>query len=83
MQDATHLKSMLRRSRNYLKLDYKLHLARSSRIADHCITHALSDNAETKWAEACDHRHDLQYTSSVISNIVKKTFSILVAKIVT
>jgi hypothetical protein len=59
--DVVRLKSILHKSRNYLKLDYKLHITRSSRIADHCTNHALSDPKEKKWSENCDHQHDQLY----------------------
>jgi len=57
-QDIVQLKSILHQSRNYLKLDYKLHIARYSRIADHCANYGLSDPIEKKWSEDCDHDHD-------------------------
>ncbi len=60
LHDIVRLKSILHQSRNYLKLDYKLHITRFSRIADHCANHALSDPNEKKWSEICDHQHDQQ-----------------------
>ena len=54
------MKIVLHQSRNYIKLDYKLHISQHSRIADHCANYALSDPNEKKWSESSDHEHDLQ-----------------------
>jgi hypothetical protein len=59
--EVIRLKSILHKSRNHLKLDYKLHITRSSRIADHCANYALSDPKEKNWAKNCDHQHDQLY----------------------
>ncbi len=58
--DIAQLKTILHQSRNYIKLDYKLHIAQHSRIPDHCANYALSDPNEKKWSKNCDHVHDLQ-----------------------
>ncbi|CAF4740166.1 unnamed protein product, partial [Rotaria sp. Silwood2] len=41
--DSDRLIENLKRARFYLKSDYKVHVARSSNIADHCCVYALSD----------------------------------------
>ncbi len=46
--------------RNYLKLEYKLHVQLKSNVADHCMTHALSDSADSNLAESCGHEHNAQ-----------------------
>ena len=48
----------LKRARFYLKSDYKVHLTRSSNIADHCCIYALSDPKKGDFAQDCDHEHD-------------------------
>lgn len=55
------LKQALHDSRNYLKLDYRTHVSKSSRIADHCSTFGLSDAKNSAWREKCNHQHDEEY----------------------
>lgn len=50
----------LKEAKQYLKLDYKLHLKGASRIADHCMTFALSDPKDSDFKKACAHDHDLR-----------------------
>ncbi|CAF1494038.1 unnamed protein product [Didymodactylos carnosus] len=49
----------VKRGRMYLKTDYKVHVQKSSTIADHCINYTLSQSNDTGYAEKCDHRHDV------------------------
>jgi len=59
--DIKQLKKILRQCRNYLKLDYKLHVTTSSSVPDHCSTYALGDSTEKDWYESChDHDHNDQ-----------------------
>lgn len=60
-ETVVHLKQELQNGRNYLKLDYRTHISRSSNIADHCSTFALSDANNSTWQEECDHEHDEEY----------------------
>ena len=48
----------LKRARFYLKSDYKVHVTRSSNIADHCCIYALSDPKKSDFAQDCDLEHD-------------------------
>ena len=49
----------LKRGKQYLKSDFKVHVARSSRVADHCISYALSDPISSYYSQTCDdHDHD-------------------------
>ncbi|CAF0879942.1 unnamed protein product [Didymodactylos carnosus] len=48
----------VKRGRMYLKTDYKVHVQKSSTMADHCINYALSQSNDTDYAKKCDHRHD-------------------------
>ena len=48
----------LKLARFYLKSDYKVHVTRSSNIADHCCIYALSDPKKSDFAQDCDHEHD-------------------------
>lgn len=54
----SRLKQALHDAWNYLKLDYRTHVTKSSKIADHCSTFGLSDAQNTAWREKCDHEHD-------------------------
>ena len=56
--DSERLIENLKRARFYLKSDYKVHVARSSNIADHCCLYALSDPNGRNFAQDCDHEHD-------------------------
>ncbi|CAF3420316.1 unnamed protein product [Rotaria socialis] len=48
----------LKRGRQYLKSDYKVHVTKSSTIADHCATFALSDKLDKDFQQMCDHEHN-------------------------
>ena len=41
-----------------MKSDFKTHVLKSSSIADHCATYALSDMRNSSCSEICDHSHD-------------------------
>ena len=56
--DRDQLIENLKRARFYLKSDYKVHVKRSSRTADHCCVYALSDPKKGDFAQQCDHQHD-------------------------
>lgn len=58
---VNRLKQTLHDSRNYLKLDYRTHVSKTSSIADHCLTFGLSDAQNSAWRERCDHEHDEEY----------------------
>ena len=53
-------RDLIAASKRYLKSDYKAHLAMSDRCADHCVTHALSDNRNAEYCQKCHHEHDLR-----------------------
>ncbi|VDI54148.1 Hypothetical predicted protein [Mytilus galloprovincialis] len=57
--DSDEILSKLKKSKIYLKTDYKLHVQKNDRCADHCINWALSDTKEKEYAVECDHLHDL------------------------
>ena len=48
----------LKGAKRYLKLDYKVHVSRSSEIADHCILFALNEK-KVQWFinSSCAHEH--------------------------
>ena len=48
----------LKRGRQYLKSDYKVHAMKSSTTVDHCATFALSDKCEKDFRQMCDHVHN-------------------------
>ena len=48
----------LKHARFYLKSDYKVHVTRSSNIADHCCIYALTDPKKGDFAQDCDHEND-------------------------
>ena len=48
----------LKIDRQYLKSDCKAHISKSSHVADHCATYALSDIKNSNCRELCDHLHD-------------------------
>ena len=56
--DSNRLLENLKRARFYLKSDYKVHVTRSSSIANHCCIYALSDPKKQDFAQECDHEHD-------------------------
>ncbi|CAF3693675.1 unnamed protein product [Rotaria sp. Silwood1] len=79
--DSARLIENLKRARFYLKSDYKLHVMRSSNVADHCCIYALSDPKEHTFAQDCDHEHDesciecsnLTNTLNDIERVIKET----------
>jgi hypothetical protein len=48
----------LKRGRQYLKSDYKVHITKSSKVGDHCATFVLSDKADKDFRQMCDHEHN-------------------------
>lgn len=56
--EISQLQKALQQSRNYIKIDYKLHVSDNSTIADHCSVYALSDPDESVWKMKCNHHHD-------------------------
>ncbi|CAF4596822.1 unnamed protein product, partial [Didymodactylos carnosus] len=48
----------LKRGRQYLKSDFKVHVSKSSTIGDHCVTYAVSDKSTQEFRQLCDHKHD-------------------------
>ncbi|CAC5355562.1 unnamed protein product [Mytilus coruscus] len=51
------LKKSLSSSKQYLKLEYKLHVSKSSKVMDHCSQYALSTDSK-EFAKDCNHVHD-------------------------
>ncbi|CAF4116917.1 unnamed protein product [Didymodactylos carnosus] len=47
----------LKRARMYLKSDYKVHVGKSSTVADHCANYALSFSKDKDYEQQCDHSH--------------------------
>ena len=60
-ESVARLKRDLHDGRDYLKLDYKTHVATESKVADHCSKYALSDKTNAAWRDKCDHDHDAEY----------------------
>ena len=59
MSDIEETKQALHPSRNYLKLEYRLHVQRKSTVSDHCATFAASDPDLPDWSESyLDHHYD-------------------------
>lgn len=48
----------LKDAKRYLKTDFKTHVERESKSADHCVTHALSDTKNEAYQSSCLHSHD-------------------------
>lgn len=42
----------------HLKLDYRTHLSKSGRVANHCSILNLSDTQNSAWRKKCDHNHE-------------------------
>ena len=49
----------LKNGKDYLKVDFKSHVAVADWCADHCSTYALSDPTDVKFASDCEHDHDM------------------------
>ena len=72
--ESKRLIDNLKRARFYLKSDYKVHVTRSSNIADHCCAYALSDPKGHNFAQLCDHKHDeLCIECSNLTNTLNET----------
>jgi hypothetical protein len=52
------LTDKLKESKQYLKSDFKVHVSKSSLIADHCISYALSDPTSKEFRSECGHQHE-------------------------
>lgn len=49
----------IRKGKQYLKTDFKINVARTSRVRDHCICFSLSDPKSNAFSASCfDHEHD-------------------------
>ena len=79
--EEKRLVANLKRARQYLKSDYKVHTTRESPISDHCLTCALSDPKETDFQERphqhshfCDEYDNLHYTLSEIEGHIRHSF---------
>lgn len=44
-------------AKHYLKTDFKMHVRPSSNVADHCLSHALSEADSLYFEEECSHHH--------------------------
>lgn len=49
----------LKDGKNYLKMDFKCHVAVADWCADHCTTYSLSDPNDAKFMSKCEHEHDM------------------------
>ncbi len=59
LSEHRRLVGNIKRAKQYIKSDYKVNVARTSRIPDHCICLALSDTASNYFSKQCyDHEHD-------------------------
>ncbi|CAF1356373.1 unnamed protein product [Adineta ricciae] len=83
-ETVIRLKQALHDARNYLKLDYRTHISKSSRVPDHCSIFGLSDAQNSAWREKCDHEHDeecdaclrLREAFDHISSIIEENLNI-------
>ncbi|KXJ05912.1 hypothetical protein AC249_AIPGENE28663 [Exaiptasia diaphana] len=46
--------------KRYFKTDFKPHMSREEHCADHCMTHALSDDKKPEFQTKCKHKHDVE-----------------------
>ncbi|EGT53439.1 hypothetical protein CAEBREN_20165 [Caenorhabditis brenneri] len=63
LESLKELKAELYEAAQYLRTDYRIHVKKFSRIADHCATYALSDPDQPKLSLSCSsgpnrHVHD-------------------------
>ncbi|VDI00415.1 Hypothetical predicted protein [Mytilus galloprovincialis] len=58
VHDFKDIQRRLRASKRYLSCDYRWHVEKSSKVADHCMHYALSDSHVKDLQEKCDHTHD-------------------------
>ena len=81
LDDSSLLIDSIKRARLYLKSDYKVHISRSSTVADHCCVYALNDSNNNHFTQQCDHEHDesciecqnIRSTLDRIENIIKES----------
>ena len=53
-------KQQLLDAKRDLKADFRLHVSRDDRCADHCTVYALSSLSDPSFKSACSHVHDTQ-----------------------
>ena len=58
MDEIVQLRKALQQSRNYIKIDYKLHVSTSSTVHIHRSTFAISDPEKRMWNDSSHHTHD-------------------------
>ena len=52
-------KQQLSDAKRYLKADFRLHVSKDERCADHCTMYALSDPNDPPFKGTCSHVHDI------------------------
>ncbi|CAH3188655.1 unnamed protein product [Porites lobata] len=53
-------KQQLSDAKRYLKADFRLHVSKDERCADHCTMYALSDPNDPPFKGTCSHVHDIR-----------------------
>ena len=53
-------KQQLLDAKRYLKADFRLHVSRDERFADHCAVYALSPPNDPSFKSTCSHAHDIR-----------------------
>ena len=54
---STTAERKVKEVKRYFKTDFKAHLSREEHCADHCTTHALSDQKNKEFQSKCKHKH--------------------------
>ena len=55
---VTSVKQKVKDIKRYLKTEYKGHVGKDERCADHCVVHSLSDRSEPRFNDTCKQAHN-------------------------
>ena len=75
----------VKEGKRYLKTDFKVHIGREERCADHCSTYSLSDSKNKEYESECTHEHSIQCKrcesiEQILSDVAEKIESISVGE---
>ncbi|CAC5356523.1 unnamed protein product [Mytilus coruscus] len=55
--EFSDINKLLLQSRRYMKADFRVHVAQSCQVADHCLTYGGSDPKDKNFKSECNHSH--------------------------
>uniref|UniRef100_A0A914CWQ7 Uncharacterized protein n=1 Tax=Acrobeloides nanus TaxID=290746 RepID=A0A914CWQ7_9BILA len=79
-ENSNFLRTQLLEAKQYLKTDYRLHLKFESKVADHCLKYALSDEKDIYMQMLCDPYADEDPHKLVCSRLISKETGVYIKR---